>query len=286
MSRPDDRSGRPVERPLPPNPDGPNMGVLQDFERRLEGAVEGFFARAFRSGLQPIELAKALQRYAEDAQHVTADGVVVPNVYRVRVSPKDRARFESLGESLPRELAEVVVRTAADRGWTLRGPVKVRVDVDEGVRYGMYELSGRVEVVGQTPARAEPAPRPAPAPAATSASDGDAPGSGLDHTQVVSAVPRSTLALKVTSGSGQGASVPVVGTRLTMGRLSSCDLVVQDSTVSREHAALVRRGDRWWVIDLGSTNGTRVNGVQAAEQPVSPGDQIELGDATVQLVEI
>jgi hypothetical protein len=94
------------------------MGVLQDFERRLEGAVEGFFARALRSGLQPIELAKAVQRYAEDHQHVTADGVVVPNVYRVQVSEKDHERLSTFGESLPRELGEVVVNTAADRGWT------------------------------------------------------------------------------------------------------------------------------------------------------------------------
>jgi hypothetical protein len=85
------------------------MGVLQDFERRLEGAVEGFFARAFRSGVQPIELAKAVQRYAEDNQHVTADGVVVPNVYRLTVGPKDHERLAGFGASLPRELGELVV---------------------------------------------------------------------------------------------------------------------------------------------------------------------------------
>lgn len=267
------------------------MGVLQDFERRLEGAVEGFFARAFRSGLQPIELAKALQRYAEDAQHVTADGVVVPNVYRVRISPKDRQRFESLGESLPRELAEVVVRTATDRGWSLRGPAKVRVEVDENVRYGMYELAGRVEPTGgdredrarQSRAAVPPAGRAAAAPAPPPAPARER--GGVDHTQVVSAVPRASLSLRVMEGDGRGATAPVVGSRVTMGRLSSCDLVVQDSTVSREHAALVRRGDRWWVVDLGSTNGTKVNGVQAAEQPVQPGDQIELGDAVVALME-
>ena len=98
-------------------------------------------------------------------------------------------------------------------------------------------------------------------------------------------MPRASLSLRVVEGDGRGASVPVVGSRVTMGRLSSCDLVVQDSTVSREHAALVRRGDRWWVVDLGSTNGTKVNGIQAAEQPVQPGDRIEMGDAVVALME-
>src|SRR5918997_666167 len=69
------------------------LGVLQDFERRLEGAVEGFFARAFRSGLQPVELAKAVQRYAGNYQNVGVDGVFVPNVYRFELNPADHERF-------------------------------------------------------------------------------------------------------------------------------------------------------------------------------------------------
>jgi len=259
------------------------MGVLQDFERRLEGAVEGFFARAFRSGLQPVELAKALQRYAEDNQHVTADGVVVPNVYRVHVSTRDHDRLSSFGASLPRELAEVVVRTSTDRGWSLRGPVKVRIEAVEDVRFGMYDLAGRVEVVdpsapsgarlrggSRTPAHSAPAPTSAP--------------TGLDHTQVVTHA-RAALLLRIANGPGKGTTFPLTGQRMTLGRLASCHVTLDDSTVSREHAALVRRGETWWVVDLNSTNGTSVNGVQAAEQPVAPGDRIELGDAVVELVE-
>lgn len=263
------------------------MGVLHEFERRLEGAVEGFFARIFRSGVQPIELAKALQRYAEDNQHVTSDGVVVPNVYRVTVGTKDHERLAGFGESLPRELAEVVVRTAAERGWTLKGPVKARVDVSDDVRLGRYRLTGRVEVV-DTPARAgsRNASRPAPpgsAPARSEPPRHQRPG--IDRTQVISSAPRATLQLVVRSGSSQGHHAPVTGKRVTIGRQSSCDLTIDDGTVSREHAALVKRGDAWWVIDLGSTNGTRVNGVQAAEHPVAPGDRVEFGEAVVELVE-
>jgi hypothetical protein len=258
------------------------MGVLQDFERRLEGAVEGFFARAFRSGIQPIELAKALQRYGEQNQHVTADGIVVPNVYRVTVGPKDHDRLAGFGRSLPRELAEVVVRTASERGWSLRGPVKVRIDVDDEVRYGRYVLAGRVESV--EPEQERP---PAQARAASRDSGGSAPADPrqpFDRTQVVPPVATGTLELVVTEGPDAGSRAPVVGSRITVGRLSGCSLTLTDSTVSREHAALVRRGDRWWVVDLGSTNGTRVNGARAAEQPVAPGDRIELGDVVLELV--
>jgi hypothetical protein len=281
------------------------MGVLQDFERRLEGAVEGFFARAFRSGVQPIELAKALQRYATDNQHVTADGVVVPNVYRVTVGPKDHERLAGFGASLPRELGEMLVRTAADRGWTLRGPVKVRVDVDEAVQLGRYRMTGRVEVVDGSAAPAAPAAagrlrggsrgggsssrtpqaqpvRQAPSPAQDDSSEERI---GIDRTQIISGPPRASFALLVRSGSETGQRVPVSGQRLTVGRSSNCGLTLQDTTVSREHAAFVRRGEVWWIVDLGSTNGTRVNGVQAAEQPVAPGDRVELGDAVVEFVE-
>lgn len=283
------------------------MGVLQGFENRLEGAVEGFFSRVFRSGLQPVELARGIQRYAADNQHVTPDGVVVPNVYRISLSPKDHERLETFGESLPRELGQVVAQTASDRGWTLRGPVKVRIQREDDVRVGRFRLAGRVEVVDRdakaqqaSPPRASAEAAPAAPPrsdqandagqgaaaapaAAAAASAGDR--SELDRTQVVTGPPKATLQLRIRTGDNAGTAVPLHGSRLSVGRLSSCDLALPDTTVSREHAAVVRRNDTWWVVDLGSTNGTRVNGVQAAEQPINAGDRIEFGDAVVELVE-
>lgn len=280
------------------------MGVLQDFERRLEGAVEGFFARMFRSGIQPVELAKSLQRYAKDEQRVAADGVVVPNVFRIAVGTKDHERLAGYGDSLPRELGEVVARTAAERGWLLRGPVKVRVMVDPAVPLGRFRLAGRVEAVvpgrsgigrpvgeeqpeardererdayeaiGATHAAAMPAPEP------------DAPEPfGLDRTQVVSAAPLATRALVVRSGEDVDRRVALTGSRLAVGRDPASDLVLSDSTVSRQHAALVLRGDTWWVVDLGSTNGVRVNGLRTSEQPIGRGDRIEFGDVVAELVD-
>lgn len=274
------------------------MGVLQEFERRLEGAVEGFFARIFRSGVQPIELARAVRRYGEDRQHVTADGVVVPNVYRVTVGPKDHERLAGYGASLPRELAEVVVQTASDRQWILRGPARVRVEVDQDVRLGRFRLAGRVEAVEdamrppgarrspESAARSVAAPAPAaPAPAAPAPDASSRDGRpAIDRTQVISAVPATGLQLVIRSGGAVGTAVPVQGTRLTAGRSADCVLTIEDSTVSREHAAFVRRGPAWWVVDLGSTNGTRVNGARVAEHPLQPGDRVEFGDAVVELV--
>jgi hypothetical protein len=243
------------------------MGVLQDFERHLEGAVEGFFARAFKSGLQPIELAKALQRYGHDNRYVAEDGVVVPNTFRITIAPKDADRLSSYGDELARELAGVVERTAAEESWLLRGPARVQVVAADSVRPGRFELTGRVE------AGPRPTPQPStPTPAAdTPASTDGSATTVLDH----SSSRQPTLV------GSNGQTLALSAARHTVGRLPDSDLHLDDTTVSRQHAAVVRRGDRWWVLDLGSTNGTRVNGITAAEQPLSDGDEIEFGEVVV-----
>lgn len=241
------------------------MGVLKDFERRLEGAVEGFFARAFGAGLQPVELAKALQRYAADRRMVTEDGVVVPNVYRFKIAPKDYERLQSYADALSGELVTLLHRTADERGWTLRGPGQVEILTDDEVTPGRYELAGKVEP--------GPMPQPpAPAPAARPAAPTPASTDGLAGT---------TSAPDALLRDDRGQTHDLDRARLTVGRDPSCDIVLDDPTVSREHAALIRRGDAWWVLDLGSTNGTRVQGVRAAEQPVSNGAEIAFGEAVL-----
>ena len=251
------------------------MGVLQDFERRLEGAVEGFFARAFRSGLQPIELAKAVQRYAEDNRHVAEDGVVVPNRYRVAISERDQERLATYGDQLGTELAGVVDRTAAERDWLLRGPARVEVQTGD-VRPGQYEINGRVEA-GPRPAPAAPRPQPDPAPPPPDAPAQPAASGDVGAATTVMPGLRGTPTLV----GPEGERVALRASRHTIGRLPDCDLHLDDSTVSRQHAAVVRRGEQWWVLDLGSTNGTRVNGQTAAEQPLADGDSIELGDVVI-----
>lgn len=231
------------------------MGVLSDFERRLEGAVEGFFARTFRSGLEPVELAKAIQRYMGDTRHVVEDGIVVPNVFLLRISPKDFERLSTYGEKLREELGEVVVRTADERGWHLRGPALVRIEGDDEVSFGTYLLNGRVESVAR-----------------------DATGA------VTSATPRSgpSARVRVVRGGEPGAEHLLDGPRVVAGRGSDCGVPLEDSTVSRRHAAFVRRGDDWWVVDLDSTNGTRVNGATTVEQRLRAGDRVEFGEAVLE----
>ena len=239
------------------------MSILRDFEKRLEGAVEGFFARAFRSGLQPVELAKALERYAANYQQVGVEGVFVPNVYRFTLSQEDVERFSGFSESLARELADVVRRTAEDRGWQTKGPVRIELEAAPHVRVGTYELRGKAEAARVPTAAVAPSPTPVQPAAGGKArvTPRERSGSG---------------SLRVMAGGEVGTQFPLTGTTV-IGRLPECDVTLDDPSVSRRHARIVREGDRWMIEDLGSTNGVRVNGEQVGQSELRDGDRLDFG---------
>lgn len=243
------------------------MGILRDFEKRLEGAVEGFFARTFRSGLQPIELAKALQRYAGNYQQVGVDGVFVPNVYRFDLSVEDYERFSGFEQSLKGELAGVVKRTAADRGWRLQGPVRIDLRPTENITVGTYELRGKVEAAPDpAPARRPVASAPAPMPSA---------GDDMAKTSVLARPPAMSEAALLVGGEG-GRRLPLHNAAV-IGRLPECDVTLDDTSVSRRHARIMKTAAGWTITDLGSTNGVKVNGSRVTESDLTDGDRLQLG---------
>ena len=296
------------------------MSILKDFEKRLEGAVEGFFARAFRSGLQPVELAKAVQRYAANYQQVGLNGVFVPNVYRFSLSAADLDRFSGFTRSLQRELADVARRTADERGWRTHGPIRIEFERSDGVRVGTFELRGKAEAPtsgrhesGQQQAPAPPAVqhgpdvapaaavaplRPAPPPGASSPGPAPAtpalpPGAGpvappagprpaVDLPSALPPTPPTTefARLQIVDGEGAGRAYRVVH-QAVLGRLPECEVTLVGASVSRRHARVQREGDRWTVADLGSTNGVRLNQQPIVAAELHDGDRIELGGVTL-----
>ncbi|MGH8896960.1 MAG: FhaA domain-containing protein [Egibacteraceae bacterium] len=239
------------------------MSILRDFEKRLEGAVEGFFARAFRSGLQPVELAKALQRYAANYQQVGIEGVFIPNVFRFTLAEDDVERFAGFSESLARELADVVRRTAEDRGWQTKGPVRIEVEAAPHVLVGTYELRGRAE-----------AGVPATAPAAAEPDTGTTAGTIAGTTQTPGQSPSGSL--RVIAGGEVGARFSLSAVTV-IGRLPECEVTLDDPSVSRKHARITLQGEQWTVKDLGSTNGMWVNGAQVGQSELRDGDRLDLG---------
>ncbi len=261
------------------------MSILRDFEKRLEGAVEGFFARAFRSGLQPVELAKALQRYAGNYQQVGVEGLIVPNVYRFILAEDDLERFGGYTTALQRELADVAVKTSQERNWKLKGPVRIEFERGEHIRVGTYELRGKIEAPeARRPAPAPqphtpssqpvrvvtPGPPPAAEPPAAAPPDAESPAGST------TVMPAHGSAAIVHVLGGEHPPARIRGTAV-LGRLPACDLTLDDPSVSRQHARISESGGSWQIMDLSSTNGVKVNGERVQERALVHGDRIELG---------
>lgn len=208
---------------------------LQQFERRLERLVEGVFARAFRSGLQPVEVGRRLSREMDLHRQVAPKGTLVPNHFVVSLSPEDRARFDPIEDELVAELISVAKDHARAEDYSFLGPVSVIIETDDDLSPGMLLVGAEM----------------------TRSADGVA----------------ATLTLPDGRRLGLGAK------SLVIGRLPECDIVLSDPNISRRHAEVRPGGNGGYeVADLGSTNGTKLNGVVIrGAQPLRDRDQITVG---------
>jgi len=211
---------------------------LQQFERRLERLVEGVFAKAFRSGLQPVELGRRLAREMDLHRTVGIRGTISPNHFDIALASSDAEKFASLANALVRDLADAAREHAKDQGYSFLGPVSVELHTDESLSTGMFLLAGEVREV---------------------------PGGG----------PVGALVL------ADGKRVTLGDEPISIGRLNECEIVLTDPNVSRRHAEVRRDGPAFVISDLGSTNGTRVNGARVNERALQGGDEITLGETTL-----
>ena len=220
------------------------MPILRDFERRLGNLVEGFFATTFRSGLQPVELAKRLIREMDANRTVGVREVWAPNRFVFSLSEHDAQRFEQAEQALVTELRQVVRESATEHGWGLVGPPEIELEVDEELGKGRFAcIASFVEGEEELP------PRPT-----------------VEPTVVLS----------------DGRAFRLAKPAFTIGRLPECDLVVDDPGVSRQHARIRRTESGYIITDLGSTNGTLVNGRQVQEQTLEDGDTITIGETDLE----
>jgi hypothetical protein len=219
------------------------VGIADDIERRLERAVDGLFSKAFRSRIQPAEIGRRLVREMEGGKSVSVGAVYVPNVYVIGLGTTDHARFFGLVPTLRSDFAELLASTARERRWQLPGPIDVRFEEAEDVSEGQF----RVKAVHDATAVPEPSEL---------------------------AEPTSTLWL---SGAEPPREWRLESQQITIGRLQTCEIALDDPNISRRHALLTKRPDGWWIVDLGSTNGTLVNDALVKERRLGRGDRIRLG---------
>src|SRR3954447_22571698 len=245
------------------------MSVLRNLEAKLGGLVEGAFSRAFKSSVQPVELAHKLAKEMEESQMVSVSRVYVPNHYRVFLSPQDREQFASYEPALRKELSDYLLEHARHEGLALTSRPQVEFMTDERLELGEFGIQAQLL---SEPEDEEEQAGLEPAPSA----------GGFGHTLVYSphpaarkleAAPSRAQALLV----GEGRRTVLSGARVLLGRSRECDVVLSDPNISRRHAEVRREDGGWAVVDLGSTNGIKVNGRRVDHAPLEPGDRVTLG---------
>ncbi|MGJ0205090.1 FhaA domain-containing protein [Leucobacter sp. gxy201] len=213
------------------------MGILDSVERGLERAVNGAFARTFRSGVQPVEIASALKRELDiGAVIVDRDRVLVPNRFTVRVAPNEADRLRSIGDTLEQELRGVVSKHAQRQNYQLLGEPDVEIRADGSLTAGVVEIdASRVE-------------------------------GSVDWVAVLEV---------------DGVRHELNRGTTTIGRGSDCGVRITDNAASRKHLEIIWDGSAGVARDLGSTNGSKINGQKFREAALVAGTVITIGQTSL-----
>ena len=245
------------------------MSVLRSIEQKIEGLFEGLFGRAFRTNVQPVELARKLVKEMEDHRTVSVSRVYVPNEYTVYLAPVDREQFADYESSLRAELQDYLSEHARREGYALLTPPAVRMETDDDLAMGEFGIATRMvqgerQTGGPAPVeQVEPGATMVYRPTSPLPPDGPAPG--------------VALAQEVVTLTVGGRRREITSRRVVIGRSKDCDIQISDPNASRRHAELRQEGSAYWLIDLDSTNGTTVNGHRTARAKLESGDVITVG---------
>ena len=267
------------------------------------------FSRTFRSTVQPVELARKLAKEMDDHKTISIHRVYVPDEYTVFLNPADREQFAAYETQMRNELVEYLVEHARREGYSLAARPLVLLETDDDLTIGTFGIA----VSTQSPASAAEAAR-APEPATPEPPLRDPqppvvppaapPVPDLPPAAIASPPLAAGATMIYAPGDDDGEQGPpaaaepeprqetatlewadgtvTIGSRVvTIGRSSDCDVRVDDANVSRRHAEVRRIGDGYSLVDLGSTNGTEVNGQRIQETALMNGDVISVGTTRI-----
>jgi hypothetical protein len=215
------------------------LGLLDNFERGLERAVNGAFAKTFRSGLQPVEITSALRRELDTKAVVVArDRILAPNRFVVRLSRSDYDTMAELGPTLTDEFVLQVERHATAQHYSFAGGISVQLVEDDKLGQGVV---------------------------------------AIDSENVKGKITWTPM-LEI-----DGELHPLAGGRTIIGRGSEADITVDDSGISRKHLEILWDGKRGQARDLGSTNGSKLNGLPLTKAVLEPDAVIDIGRTRIVL---
>jgi len=242
--------------------------VLRNIEQKIESLFEGVFGRAFRTHVQPVELARKLAKEMDDHRMVSVSRVYAPNEYSVYLSPTDREQFESYEESLLTELQEYLAEHARRESYVLLSAPSILMNTDADLDVGEFGIATRM-------VQPEPGAEPQEAVAEPGATMVYKPKAG-PPTEAASpaelGVEPEVVTLDV-----DGNQHAIDKHSVVIGRSKDCDIRLADPNVSRRHAEVRQEGTAYWVLDLDSTNGTTVNGRRQKRAKLEDDDRITVG---------
>ncbi|MFI7322533.1 FhaA domain-containing protein [Streptomyces venezuelae] len=289
------------------------MGVLKKFEQRLEGLVNGTFAKVFKSEVQPVEIAGALQRECDNNATIwNRERTVVPNDFIVELSAPDFERLSPYSGQLGDELSGMVRDYAKQQRYSFMGPIKVHLEKAEDLDTGLYRVRSRTlaSSTSQAPERAPAGPGGPTAPGRGAGGGGGAAGG---FPQPPSGAPGGAPPMPAAPPPGAGRPggqspapnrpagpgagplpgaqvrrwIEINGNRhqisrptLVLGRSTDADVRIDDPGVSRRHCE-IRTGTPSTIQDLGSTNGIVVDGQHTTRATLRDGSRIVVGQTTI-----
>lgn len=246
--------------------------MLRNLEAKIEGLVEGAFGRAFKSRVQPVELARKLAKEMEDQKTVSVAHTYVPNQYAVYLSPGDREQFSGYESALKKELSDYLLEHARKQSLALVTRPAISLETDD--RLGTGEFGIQAWLSGAAAEEAD---------AASESAGAAAQAADFGHTMVYSPERQAPRRLETPAPAARALLVDedrrtvLSGDAVVVGRSRDCDLVLEDPNVSRRHLEVRQEDGAWRAVDLGSTNGIKVNGRRVEEAQLTPGDEITLG---------
>jgi hypothetical protein len=242
--------------------------VLRTIESKIESLFEGVFGRAFRTHVQPVELARKLAKEMDDHRMVSVSRVYAPNEYAVYLSPNDREQFESYEDSLITELQEYLAEHARRESYVLLSSPKVVMNTDGDLDVGEFGIATRM--VQPEPGAEEPVQEAAPGATMVYRPQATPPTQAVTPEEL--GVEPEVVTLTV-----DGAEHAIDRQSVVIGRSKDCDIRLADPNASRRHAEVRQEGTAYWLVDLDSTNGTTVNGRRQQRARLENDDRIAIG---------
>ena len=260
------------------------MGFLKHIEKRMESLVEGVFGRAFRRQIHPVEIAKGLTKQMDEGRMVSISRTYAPNDFTIHLSREDTESIRAYQASLKDELIQYASTHAENKDYHLMTPPRVRFETEDSLRFGEFGITAKL--TGGDGPREKGAPQDTSGQTRIFRTE-EASGAKDQGTSAISPeeAQKHGLAREVVEIVTKDGSFLLEGRGpWTVGRSQDNDIVIPDPNVSRKHARLSRADNGYVVEDLGSTNGTLLDGAPIDRERIESGDELTFGQSTARFV--